>query len=230
MRRERNATADALICVLTRGSRHCCPRRRLTLPNTTSSPPPEEVDRQWAARASVGWQRRTIAMRIRYSILIIPLVVAACASSAGSPSAAAPSVAAPSEAPSMAPSEAPSEAPSVAPSESVAPADPFATYRDGYAQASARPDHCGAPAVRRGLHHRYGGRRRRYRQDRVRDGRLQAPRGARIGDCDFWPSPSRVFRNAESRRRRKRRASSPRSPRIHRICSGRRRTRIRPMP
>ena len=38
-------------------------------------------------------------MRIRYSILIIPLVVAACASSAGSPSAAAPSVAAPSEAP-----------------------------------------------------------------------------------------------------------------------------------
>lgn len=68
-------------------------------------------------------------MRIRYSILIIPLVVAACASSAGSPSAAAPSVAAPSEAPSMAPSEAPSEAPSVAPSESVAPADPFATYR-----------------------------------------------------------------------------------------------------
>ena len=69
-------------------------------------------------------------MRIWYSILIIPLVVAACASSAGSPSAAAPSVAAPSEAPSMAPSVAPSEAPSVAPSESVAPPDPFAAFRD----------------------------------------------------------------------------------------------------
>jgi len=69
-------------------------------------------------------------MRIRYSILIIPLVVAACAPSAGSPSAAAPSVAAPSEAPSMAPSEAPSEAPSVAPSASAAAADPFAVFRD----------------------------------------------------------------------------------------------------
>ena len=68
-------------------------------------------------------------MRIRYSILIIPLVVAACASSAGSPSAAAPSAAAPSVA-SEAPSVAPSEAPSVAPSESVAPVDPYAVYRD----------------------------------------------------------------------------------------------------
>ena len=69
-------------------------------------------------------------MRIRYSILIIPLVVAACASSAGSPSAAAPSVAAPSVAPSVAPSEAPSVAPSVAPSEAAASLDPFAAFRD----------------------------------------------------------------------------------------------------
>jgi len=69
-------------------------------------------------------------MRIRYSLLIIPLVVAACASSAGSPSAAAPSVAAPSEAPSMAPSVAPSEAPSVAPSASAAAVDPFPAFRD----------------------------------------------------------------------------------------------------
>jgi hypothetical protein len=69
-------------------------------------------------------------MRIRYSILIIPLVVAACASSAGSPSAAAPSAAGPSVAPSEAPSVAPSEAPSVAPSEAAAPPDPFTTYRE----------------------------------------------------------------------------------------------------
>jgi hypothetical protein len=68
-------------------------------------------------------------MRIRYSILIIPLVVAACASSAGSPSPAAPSVA-PSVAPSEAPSVAPSEAPSVAPSEAAASPDPFAAFRD----------------------------------------------------------------------------------------------------
>ena len=69
-------------------------------------------------------------MRIRYSILIIPLVVAACASSAGSPSPAAPSAAAPSVAPLEAPSVAPSEAPSVAPSEAAASPDPFAAFRD----------------------------------------------------------------------------------------------------
>ena len=71
-------------------------------------------------------------MRIRYSILIIPLVVAACASSAGSPSPAAPSAAAPSEAPSVAaPSEAPSaSAPSAPPSEAAASPDPWAVYRD----------------------------------------------------------------------------------------------------
>ena len=72
-------------------------------------------------------------MRIRYSILIIPLVVAACASSAGSPSPAAPSAAAPSEAPSAAseaPSVAPSEAPSAPPSEAAASPDPWAAYRD----------------------------------------------------------------------------------------------------
>ena len=69
-------------------------------------------------------------MRIRYSILIIPLVVAACASSAGSPSPAAPSAAAQSEAPSAAASsEAPSAAPSAPPSEAAA-ADPWAAYRD----------------------------------------------------------------------------------------------------
>jgi hypothetical protein len=70
-------------------------------------------------------------MRIRYSILIIPLVVAACASSAGSPSPAAPSAAAPSVAPSEAPSMAPSAAaPSAAPSEAAASPDPFAAFRD----------------------------------------------------------------------------------------------------
>ncbi len=82
---------------------------------------------RWAAEED-------IAMRIRYSILIIPLVVAACASTAGSPSPAAPSAAAPSEAPSVAPSEAPSvapsEAPSVAPSVAAASPDPFAAFRD----------------------------------------------------------------------------------------------------
>ena len=75
-------------------------------------------------------------MRIRFSILIIPLVVAACASSAGSPSPAAPSAAAQSEAPSAAASsEAPSaaassEAPSAPPSEAAASPDPWAAYRD----------------------------------------------------------------------------------------------------
>ena len=71
-------------------------------------------------------------MRIRYSILVIPLVVAACASSAGSPSPAAPSAAAPSVAPSAAaPSEAPSAAASSAPpSEAAASPDPWAAYRD----------------------------------------------------------------------------------------------------
>jgi hypothetical protein len=68
-------------------------------------------------------------MRKRTLSLILPLlVVAACASTAGTPSAAAPSVAAPSAAPSVAPSV--SAAPSVAPSEPPASVDPAAAFRD----------------------------------------------------------------------------------------------------
>jgi hypothetical protein len=67
-------------------------------------------------------------MRKRSLALVVPFILAACASSAGSPSASAPpSVAAPSEAASS-PSASAAASPSAAPSEAAASANPWTAY------------------------------------------------------------------------------------------------------